>query len=178
LPVLGLEAEELADGFFHVRRTHGHEGGHALHDGLHHLVERLGRVELVHEEDVLVLPQRLVDPLLDAVHVGADLALGDEAQVVAVAELDGGLQHGHEAVLGGVEVLHDGGQKGALAAAALAVDHPEPAPESLERLQKIIRQLVRTQERNVVRDDPHGEGQRTALAEQINPEAGQPLNGV
>ena len=83
--------------------------------------------ELTDEHDVRVLTQDRLERLLEALRVGADLALVDDAVLVLVKELDGIFDGDDVAVIVDVDLVDHGSERGRLARAGRAGDEDEAA---------------------------------------------------
>jgi hypothetical protein len=129
------------------------------------------------QDHVGVLPQRRLERLGEGERVDADLALVDDAPLVADEELDGILDRHDVASLVGVDVVDHGGERGALAGAGGPGDEDEPALLAGDLLQNLgEQQLVDggDLERNDAEDHPDG----APLLEDVDAEPAQPRNAV
>ena len=82
------ERDDAADGLGRVDGVHGAEHQVARVGGRQRDLHRLGVADLADEDHVRILAQDVPQRLGVAAGVGADLALADDAPLVAVQELD------------------------------------------------------------------------------------------
>jgi len=122
--------EDVDDAVDRLRRVLRVQRGEDEVTGLRRGQRRVDRLEVAHladEDHVGVLAQRGLQAKAEGLRVGADLALVDDALLVAVQELDRVLD-GHDVLFArGVDLVHDRGQRGRLPRARGAGDEHEAA---------------------------------------------------
>ena len=134
--------------------------------------DRLEVAHLADEDHVRVLAERGAEGLAEAGGVHPDLALVDDAALVAVDELDRVLDR--EDVVGAVAVdlVDHRGERRRLTGAGRAGDEDEAARLHRE-LGERGRQAELLQRLELLRDHPEGGAERLALEVDVDAEAGQ-----
>ena len=124
-----------------------------------------------------ILPERAAHGVRERARVDRDLALADDRAVVAVEELDRVLDGHDVGRAGGVHVVHQRGERGALAAPGRAGDEHEATLLLGDRLQHGREaELVERLDRN--RDDAKHHADRAALLEHVAAEPAEARNAV
>ena len=133
--------------------------------------------QLADQDDVRVLPQRVLERRRERRRVGADLALVDQAPLVLVEELDRVLDGDDVRGAGAVGQVEQGRQRGGLAGAGRAGDQHQAAVQLGEPGDR-VRHAELVQRLDVVRDGPERRAARAALAVEVDPEPGDALDAV
>ena len=130
---------------------------------------------LADENDIGILPQAGSQGVGEAVGVGVQLTLVDDALLVAVQVLDRILDR--DDVLGAlaIHLVEHRGEGGRLAGAGRAGDQHQAA-RLLADLLHHRRQAELAKTADLVRNLPEGRGDRAALMKDVGPEAGQTLD--
>ena len=113
----------------------------------------------------------------EAGRVGADLALVDDAPLVAVHELDRVLDRDDVVAAGAVDLVDQRRERRRLARAGRAGDEDEPARQLGEEPEP-GRQAEVVERLQLVRDDAERSGERVALHVHVHAEAGQAGHAV
>ena len=139
--------------------------------------DRLEVAHLADEDHVGVLAERGAQRLAEAGRVDADLALVDDAALVAVHELDRVLDR--EDVIGAVAVdlVDHRRERRRLTGAGRARDEDEAARLHRE-LGERARQVQLLERLQLLRDDAEGGAERLALEVDVDAEAGEAGNGM
>ncbi len=134
---------------------------------------RLDGFEVAHfadEHHVRVLAQRRAQRLGEALGVGADFALVDDAALVRVEELDRVFDGDDVLVALAVDLVEHGGERRRFAGAGRAGDEDEAARAVAERRDD-GRQAQRFEGLDLVRDGAEDGADRAALVEEVGAEA-------
>jgi hypothetical protein len=127
---------------------------------------------LAHQQHVGVLAERVLERAREALRVGADLALVDDAPLVAVHELDRVLDRDDVAAALAVDLVEHRRERGALARPRGPGDEHEPA-RLLGHLRHHRRQPELAERLDHERHLPHGQRHAAALLERVAAEAGE-----
>ena len=172
--LLLVRREHVDDAVDRLRRVLRVQGGEhevtGLGGGQRH-GDRLQVAHLTDQDDVRVLPQDVLQRLLERVRVLPHLALVDQRRLVGVEELDRVLA-GHDVVPAlPVGEVDDAGERGRLPGAGRAGDEDEPAREHREvrdaRRHAEVLELL-----DLVRDQTEGGAEGVPLAVEVDAEAG------
>ena len=129
--------------------------------------------DLAHQDDVGVLAQDVLEPVVERAGVEADLALMDDRHPVEMEELDRVLDRDHVARGGAVDGVDHRRQRGGLARAGAAGDQDEAARRERE-IPHHRGQLQLLDGRHLDRDVPQGDRGSAALHENVGAEPPQP----
>ncbi len=170
--------EDVDDAVDRLRGGVGVQGGEGQVAGLGDAQRRLDGLEVAHladQHDIGVLTQAGPQGVGEAMGVGVELALVDDALLVAVEILDRVLDR--DDVLGAltVHLVQHGGERRRLAGAGGAGDEHQSA-RFLADLLDDRRQTELAEAADLVRNLPESGGDRAALVEDVGAEAGQPLD--
>jgi hypothetical protein len=175
-----LGREDVDDAVDRLRGRLGVQGGEHEVPGLRRGQRGRHRLEVAHladEDHIGVLTQSGLQRQREVLGVSADLALVDDAALVLVEELDRVLDREDVLLALLVDDVHHRGERGRLARAGRAGDEHEPARLARELLQH-LGQAQLLELRDAVGDQPEGRGDRTALEEDVDAEAGDAGHGV
>ena len=169
--------DDARDGLGGIERVQG--GEHEV-SGLGRRQRRLDGLQIAHfadQDHVRVLAQRRLERLRERERVDADLALIDDAALVADQELDRVLDGHDVAGLVAVDVIDHRRERGALAGAGGAGDQDEPALLRGDLLQHLGQEQL-LDGGDLERDDAEHDADGPALLEDIDAKAAQPGNAV
>jgi hypothetical protein len=133
-----------------------------------------GVADLADEDDVRRLPHGVLECRLVGEGVDAHLALVDDGLLVLVGKFDGVLDGEDVAPAGAVAVI-DHGRQGAGLARSGGPDHQEKSPLDADEFRQHRGQRELREGRNAVLDIADHHRRSAALAEDIDPEAPNPL---
>ena len=134
--------------------------------------DRLDVAHLADEDDVGVLAQRPLERKGEALGVGAELALVDEAALVGVQELDRVLDRHDVLVARLVDLVDDGRERGRLPGAGRA-GHEHEAARATRQLVHHRRQAELVDRLQLGGDETEGGADRRALVVRVDAEAGE-----
>ena len=143
-------------------------------------LDRLEIPQLADEDDVGILPKRAAHRVRERARVDRHLALADDGAVVTVEELDWILDRHHVGRPRGVHVIHERGERGALAAAGRSGHEHEPSLLFRDLLQD-GRQAELGERADGDRDHAQHQADRAALLEDVAaepPEAGHAVGEI
>src|SRR3954452_22354880 len=162
--------DDSVDGLGAVLRVQRGEHQVAGFSGRQRRRDRLEVAHLADQDDVRVLAQRCLQAKPEALSVGADLALVDDAALVRVQELDRVLDREDVLVALGVDQVDHRRERGRLTRAGRAGDEHEPA--------RLLRELLEHRRHAEVLELGHARGDqaesgadRGALIEVVDAEA-------
>src|SRR3954451_11821627 len=172
--VLLLRRERVDDAVDGLRRVLGVKRREDQVAGLGRGQRGLHRLQVAHladEDHVRVLAEGRLERLAEALRVGAQLALVDDAALVAVQELDRVLDRHDVLVPRLVDLVDHRRERRRLARAGRPGDEHEAA-RLLDEVHEDRRQAERLERRDVLRDRAHDRADRRALEEGVDAEAG------
>ncbi len=169
----GKNVDDAVDGRGRRVRVQGGEGQVARLGDAQGGLDGLQVAHLADEHHVGVLAQGRAQSLGEALGVGPDLALVDDAALVRVQELDGVFDGDDVLVALAVNLVEHRGQRRRLAGAGRAGDEDEAA-RSLAELRDDGRQAQLLEGFDLVGDGAEDRADRAALVEEVGAEARQP----
>src|SRR2546426_9302474 len=179
-PDLGLlvRREDVDDAVDRLGRRVGVERGERQVAGLGDGERRLRGLEIAHfadQHDVRVLPQRVLERRREAVGVGSDLALVDDAALMAVDELDRILHRDDVSLQLLVDLVDHRGERSALPGAGGPRDEHQAA-RPLGQLRHDLGETQVVERADVERNLPDDERHAATLLEAVAAEPRQVLD--